>query len=146
MKLRSTNRLQNLAHLTSQSCIDGSFCTPSGFDRIESLLQTRSIKSPARPLVEVDCERLVFPHSTDTSAIPQTARNAKSLVAWLTRATGKTTAVPLPVAVVWYVVRKSGARIRVLNEKKGRCNFPIRKPVSYSPERLQRIVHQLTER
>jgi len=129
--------------------IDHVIVGPDGIYAVETKARRKPRNSPSnsKARVEVDGDRLIFPHTTDTAAIPQAARNAQSLADWLTRATGEPTSVePLVVLVGWYVVRKPCARVRVLNEKEVRHAFPKRKAASFSPERLQRIVHQLSER
>ncbi len=129
--------------------IDHVIVGPDGVYAIETKTRRKRTDLPAneRARVEVEGGRIQFPHYTDTSSIPQAARNAESLGHWLTRATGEPTSVePLLVLVGWYVVRKPGAHVRVLNEKEVKKAFPKRNATPLSPDRLQRIVHQLTER
>ncbi|MFO1447930.1 MAG: nuclease-related domain-containing protein [Opitutaceae bacterium] len=129
--------------------IDHVIVGPDGVYAIETKTRRKRTDLPAREKarVEVEEDRIRFPFQVDTSSIPQAVRNAESLADWLTRATGEPTSVePLVVLVGWYVVRKPGAHVRVLNEKELKHAFPKRNATPLSPERLQRIVHQLTER
>ncbi|MBL9204912.1 MAG: NERD domain-containing protein [Opitutaceae bacterium] len=129
--------------------IDHVIVGADGVYAIETKTRRKRTHAPAneKARVEVEGDRIQASHFTDTSSIPQAVRNARSLADWLTRSTGELTTVePLVVLVGWYVVRKPGAQVRVLNEKELKHAFPMRNATPLSPERLQRIVHQLTER
>lgn len=93
-------------------------------------------------------DSLEYPEKKFTShGIIQAKRNAESLAKWLTRATGEPTQVkPMLVLPGWFVVNNcSNGALKVLNEKQIVSSFPNpRFPLT--PDRIQRIAHQLTER
>lgn len=128
--------------------IDHVIVGPSGVYAVETKTRRKpaDMKGPGKARVVFDGNSLEFPASRDTRGLEQALRNADTLSQWLTKSTGESTPVsPMLVLPGWYVVRKAAGSVKVLNEKEIAFSFPSPR-VPLPPDRIQRIVHQLTER
>lgn len=106
-----------------------------------------NIKGTARATVEVYGDRLELPRGWNEEAVPQARRNAKTLAEWLTKATGERVVVSAILTLPgWMVNRRQVHDVNVLNPQEIRHSFPSRPKHPLTPEQMQRIVHQLTER
>lgn len=128
--------------------IDHVIVGPSGVYAVETKTRRKpaDLKGPGKARVIFDGQSLEYPKGRDTHGLEQALRNAETLSKWLTKATGESTPVsPMLVLPGWFVVRKAPGAVKVLNEKEIAYSFPSsRFPLSV--DRIQRIVHQLTER
>lgn len=105
------------------------------------------LKGAAKATVVFDGRALHYPWGPDTHGLEQAARNASTLSKWLTKSTGELTPVQAILALPgWWVMRKTTGDVNVLNPKEIRHSFPTRPSSTLPPDRIQRIVHQLTER
>jgi hypothetical protein len=90
-----------------------------GVFAIETKARRKRKTSGSQPahVVHPDGENLMFPTWTDTKAIPQAKRNARSLSAYLTKKTGESVSVePLVVLPGWFVQnRTSNNPVKVFN-------------------------------
>ena len=127
--------------------IDHVLVGPKGVFAVEtkSPRKRASIKGLERAKVYSDGEALRFPTWKDVRFIPQARLNAKTLAEWLASATGE----PVPVRAIltlpgWSVERLKGSDVNVLRPDEIKRSFPSK--AILSPEQIQRITHQLTER
>lgn len=106
------------------------------------------IKGADKATVVFDGERLSFPKGKwDTAAVEQARRNARTLETWLTKACGeRITANAILALPGWFVTRKAVSDVNVLNPAEIKRSFPAKPPQPLTPEQIQRIAHQLTER
>jgi hypothetical protein len=90
----------------------------------------------------------VYPKGNwDTQALKQARRNARTLEKWLTSACGeRVLANAILTLPGWYVTRRAVSDVNVLNPQEIKNSFPARSKQPLSPEQIQRIAHQLTER
>jgi hypothetical protein len=116
-------------------------------------VETKTRRKPAdlrgkeKATVEVFGDVLEFPHGREEKAVPQARLNAKTLGEWLTKATGETVIVSAIVTLPgWWVNRRQVHDVNVLNPQEIKRSFPSRPRYPLTPEQMQRIVHQLTER
>lgn len=114
-------------------------------------VETKTRRKPAniqgleRATVVFDGTTLQFPQGWTKQPLEQARRNAKTLAEWLTRATGEpVTASPVVTLPGWFVERRARSDVNVLNPSEVKYSFPSR--VTLSPEQIQRVAHQLTER
>lgn len=105
------------------------------------------IKGQAKAKVFFDGTVLKFPRHEEIEPIEQARLNAKTLSKWLSQATGEHTPVNAIVAIPgWWVERTGRSDVNVLNPKEIAGSFPARPIAPLAVDRIQRIVHQLTER
>lgn len=106
------------------------------------------IKGAERATIIFDGTALVFPKGyTDTKALEQTRRNARTVEAWLTQACGEPVdAKPVLTFPGWFITRKAASDVNVLNPDEIKRSFPARPRSPLSPDQIQRIAYQLTER
>jgi hypothetical protein len=90
---------------------------------------------------------LKFPRHQETEPIEQARLNAKTLSKWLGQSTGESTPVGAILALPgWWVERTGRSDVNVLNPKEIASSFPNRPATPLADDKIQRIVHQLTER
>ncbi len=106
------------------------------------------IKGQEKATVTFDGETLLFPKGyRDRDALDQARRNARTLAEWLTKATGeRVLANAILTLPGWWVARKTVADVNVLNPEEIKHSFPNQPRQPLSPEQVQRIAHQLTQR
>lgn len=130
--------------------IDHVLVGPPGVYVVEtkSWRKPSDIKGPERASVTFDGSTLFLPKGkTDTKAIEQARRNARSLEAWLTKACGEqVTAKAILTLPGWFVTRRATSDVNVLNPDEIKHSFPSRIKSPLSSEQIQRISYQLTER
>lgn len=106
-----------------------------------------NIKGTDRATVEAHGDVLEFPHGRETAAVPQARLNAKTLGAWLSQATAERVVVNGIVTLPgWWVNRRQVHDVNVLNPEEIKHSFPTRPKNPLTPEQVQRIAHQMTER
>lgn len=128
--------------------IDHVIVGPAGVYAVETKTRRKPthLKGHAKATVVYDGHALHFPWGSDTHGLAQAERNAATLAKWLTSATGEhVTVKPILTLPGWWVEQKIRGAVNVLNPKQVSRSFPaVEKPLS--PEQIQRIVHQLSER
>lgn len=129
--------------------VDHVIVGPPGVYAIETKTRRKPahLKGIEKAKVIYDGTALHFPGKTpETAPIEQALRSAKSVARFLSFATGEVTQVKAILTLPgWWVERKARGVVNVLNPKEIRRSFPeVDEPLP--PERIQRIVHQLTER
>ena len=128
--------------------IDHVIVGPPGVFIVETKTRRKpsDIKGQPRATVVFDGARLEFPKWTETAAIDQARRNARTAEQWLTKATGEpVTACAILTYPGWWVERKAVSDVNVLNPAEIKYSFrEPKRPIA--PEQIQRIAHQLTER
>ncbi len=122
---------------------------PPGVYAVETKTRRKlaALAGNERATVTFDGEMLHFPTWSDSHGVKQASDNAATLSNWLSSSTGE----PTPVQAIltlpgWWIERKNKGRVAVLNPKEIRYSFPTHVAEPLSPERIQRIAHQLTER
>jgi hypothetical protein len=129
--------------------IDHVIVGPPGVYAVETKARRKptEIKGQAKAKVFYDGAVLKFPRHQETEPIEQARLNAKTLAKWLTQSTGEHTSVNAIVALPgWWVERTGRSDVNVLNPKEIISSFPNRPVEPLTPDRIQRIAHQLTER
>lgn len=129
--------------------IDHVLIGPPGVFAVEtkSPRKRASIKGVERATVYSDGQVLKFPTWTDTRFIAQTRRNAETLSTWLSSATGEFVAVRGILTLPgWRIERLKPGDVNVLRPDEIKRSFPNRVEKPFSPQQIQRIAHQLTER
>jgi hypothetical protein len=129
--------------------IDHVIVGPPGVYAVETKTRRKPahLRGTAKATVIFDGQALHYPWGQDTHGLTQAARNAATLAKWLAKSTGEPTPVNAILALPgWWVERKATGPVAVLNPKEIRRLFPqpIARPLS--PDRIQRIAFQLTER
>lgn len=129
--------------------IDHVIVGPPGVYAVETKTYRKraDISGTGKAEVIYDGASLHFPRHQSRDEVEQARLNAETLAKWLTKATGE----EIPVKAIltfpgWWVTRKARGAVNVLNPKEIRHSFPRRVEQPLSPERIQRIAHQLTER
>jgi hypothetical protein len=128
--------------------IDHVVVGPPGVYVVETKTRRKpaALSGTARATVTFDGEVLHFPTWKDSHGVKQAADNATTLSKWLSSSTGEFTPVQAILALPgWWIERKARGSVLVLNPKEIRNSFPSRVSNPLSPERIQRIAHQLTE-
>ena len=130
--------------------IDHVVVGPSGVYAVETKAKRKQTDGQGRKMewrVTYDGTTLHFPLSgPDSQWLEQAVRNARTLGDWLSKAVGdRITASPILVLPGWLIDRKARGAVKVLNEKEIRHSFP-RVSAPLSPEMIQRIAHQLSEK
>ena len=129
--------------------IDHVLVGPAGVWAVETKTRRKpaAIKGAAKALVTYDGQTLQFPWGHDRFGLDQAERNAATLSKWLTASTGDFTPVTAMLVLPgWWVERKARGTVNVLNPKEVRRAFPPRPANPLSPDRIQRIAFQITER
>lgn len=129
--------------------IDHVIVGPAGVFAVETKTRRKrsDMKGPEKARVIFNGQSLEYPWGgQETHGVEQAARNAETLSKWLTKATGEATPVnAMLVLPGWFVVCQKAGSVIVLNEKQISYSFPASR-FPLSADRIQRIVHQLTER
>lgn len=128
--------------------IDHVVVGPSGVFAIETKTRRKPLDLPGveRARVTYDGNSLIYPKNVTRHGLHQVELGAKTLSSWLSSATGEpTTALPVLVLPGWYVDIQGKGPVSVINEKWVRKFFTA-KPTVLDAARIQRVVHQLTER
>lgn len=128
--------------------IDHVMVGPPGVYAVETKTRRKpaDIKGLDSAKVVFDGAVLHFPKYTDSTAVIQARRNAETLSKWLTSATGESVSASAIVTLPgWFVERRARSDVNVLNPDEIKRSFP-RPAAPLSPEQIQRISHQLTER
>ena len=129
--------------------VDHVIVGPPGVYAVETKTRRkpRDIKGKDRATVTFDGTTLWFPKGTDSKPVEQARRNARTLAEWLSRATGEAVKVNAILTYPgWWVDRKAVSDVNVLNPTDIKHSFPVRAARPLTPEQIQRISHQLTER
>ena len=129
--------------------IDHVIVGPPGVYAVETKTRRKPFGADGRRQreVEFDGETLHWPRFDEKDSTRQALLNASSLGKWLTSATGETTKVHAVLTIPgWMVVRRARAEVNVLNPDEIQYSFPKKPENPLSPEQIQRIVHQLTEK
>lgn len=130
--------------------IDHVLVGPAGVYAVETKTRRKpaDMKGPEKATVMVDGDALTYPKGyVDRKAVEQTRRNARTLEKWLTEATGeRTSANAILTLPGWWVVRRAVGDVNVLNPDEIKRSFPDRPKHPLSPDQIQRISHQLTDR
>lgn len=130
--------------------IDHVIVGPAGVYAVETKARRKpsDIKGKKRAIVVFDGNALIYPRWRDTHGLEQARSNAVTLSKMLTKATGESTSVgALLVIPGWWVDRKARATsVTVLNEKEIQQFIPRHPEKPLSPERIQRMVYQLSQR
>jgi hypothetical protein len=106
-----------------------------------------NIRGTDKATVEARGDLLEFPNGQNTEAVPQARLNAKTLGEWLTKATAERVAASAIVTLPgWWVNRRQTHDVNVLNPEEIKYSFPKHSKYPLTPEQIQRIAHQLTER
>ena len=129
--------------------IDHVVVGPSGVYVVETKTRSKPADLPrsTRATVYYDGVLLTYPKWKDQESISQVRLNAKTLSTWLSRATGEHTPVKAILAIPgWWIERTAKSDVNVLNPKEIKNSFPSNPVAPLPPDRIQRIVHQLTER
>jgi Nuclease-related domain. len=129
--------------------IDHVLVGPPGIYAVETKTRRKpsDLKGTAKANVVFDGSALHFPKYRDTRSLEQARRNARTLAEWLTSATGERLEVHAVLTLPgWFVDRRAKSDVNVLNPDEIKRSFPSRPRQPLSPEQIQRIAHQLTER
>ena len=129
--------------------VDHVIVGPPGVYAIETKTRRkpRDIKGKDRATVTFDGTTLHFPKGTDSKPIEQARRNARTLAEWLTRSTGESVKVNAILTFPgWWVDRQAAGDVKVLNSAEIKYTYRDRAARPLTPEQIQRICHQLTER
>lgn len=129
--------------------VDHVLVGPPGVYIVEtkSVRKKAAIKGLERATVYSDGTTLKFPTRSDTSFIEQARRNAATVSKWLSQATGEPVAASAILTLPgWRVERTKPGDVNVLRPDEIKRSFPTSPKRSLSPEQIQRIAHQLTER
>lgn len=104
-------------------------------------------KSKGDAVVVSDGEQLKFPSWQTKSPIAQARALSAWFSNWVSRAVGSRVMVEPVVALPgWYVERKSGKGVPVLNPKEARAFFAARKDRVLDESMIKRICHQLEQK
>lgn len=130
--------------------IDHIIVGPPGVYAIETKTRRKpaDIKGAAKATVTYDGVSLRYPSGMpETKALDQAALNAKTLSKFLSSSTGEPTLVsPILALPGWWVDRKARGAVNVRNPKEIQHSFSSKNGPPLTPDRIKRIVHQLTER
>jgi hypothetical protein len=129
--------------------IDHVLVGPPGVYSVEtkSVRKKAAIKGIERATLYSDGTVLTFPTFSTTKFIEQARRNAASLSKWLSEATGEpVTANAILTIPGWRIERTKPGDVNVLRPDEIKRSFPTAPKRPLSPEQIQRIAHQLTER
>jgi hypothetical protein len=133
-----------------KSNIDHVVIGPNGIFSLETKGRSKPVKSKTGDewRVVYDGETLRFPGWSEKKPLEQSVRQANWLRKWLSSATGEDVAVhPLLVLPGWYVDRKSGKGISVVNSREVTAAISKRRnAVQQSPKLIHQVVHQLDQR
>lgn len=129
--------------------IDHIIVGPPGVFAVETKTRRKpaELKGTSKATVIYDGAVLTFPRGyVNTNWIEQAQFNAKKLSEFLSSAIGEPTTVkPILTLPGWFVERRGRGSVNVLNPKEIQRSFRTDGPF-LPPDRIQRIVHQLTER
>ncbi len=121
---------------------------PSGVYAVETKTRRKPADVQGLPKATVysDGGVLRFPKYEDAKSIPQARLNAQTLSQWLTRATGESVPVFAILTIPgWRIERTRGGDVNVLRPDEIKRSF-LKPERPLSPEQIQRIAHQLTQR
>jgi hypothetical protein len=129
--------------------VDHVLVGPPGVYVVEtkSTRKRAAIKGLERATVYSDGTVLKFPLWTNTYFIEQARRNAATVSEWLTKATGEAVSASAILTLPgWRIERVKAGEVNVLRPDEIKRSFPSKPKQPLTPEQIQRIAHQLTER